>query len=141
MLRIYRTFYGKLALILGLLVQHSPQTREQPSCITGSSNPVQHFSYSHFFWCFVLVLILGNIPLLLPAKSNLAICAQLLNPTAGACLAGDFFPDTPLTAPPSPKAAPYLYFCSTSGRGFYFQTLPLPTPPPPKAAPYLYSSS
>ena len=47
-LRIYRTFYSKLALILGLLVQHSPQTREQPSCITGSStNPAQH-SYNLF---------------------------------------------------------------------------------------------
>ena len=94
-LRIYRTFYSELALILGLLVQQSPQTTEQPSCITGSSNPAQLFSYSHFFWCFVLVLIPGNILLLLPAKLNLAICAQYLIPTVGACLAGDFFQTLP----------------------------------------------
>ena len=94
-LGIHRTFYSKLALILCLLVQETPQTTEQPSCITGSSNPAQLFSYSHFFWCFVLVLIPGNILLLLPAKLNLAICAQYLIPTVGACLAGDFFQTLP----------------------------------------------
>ena len=120
-----------------------PTNKRATFLLVSQAPLIQHsiLGYSHFFWCFVLVLIPGNILLLLlPAKSNLAICAQLLIPTAGACLKGDFFQTLP-SSTSTPKAAPYLYFCSTSGRGFYFQTLPLPTSPPPKVAPCLYSST